>query len=114
MPRSLVLIVLAVITLVAIGTYYLVRQTSFSRPPSPTPPSTAQECKVAGCSGQVCAEAQIAKEIVTDCELKAEYACYKNARCEPQSSGECGWTQDEALVKCLKETSEDAMPLGIE
>ena len=104
MPRIMVLVFL-VVTLAAGGAYYLGRQTNFSPSPISSPPLTAQECKVTGCSGQVCAEAEEAEEIVTDCELRAEYACYKNARCERQSSRECGWTQDETLIKCLEETS---------
>lgn len=115
MSRIPVLVVL-VVTLVAGGAYYLGRQTNFSPSPSPTPPlpSTAQECKVTGCSGQVCAEAQKAEEIVTDCEWQSEYACYKNARCERQMSGECGWTQDEALIKCLQETATGFTPIEVE
>lgn len=126
MPRISALLVLLVVlsVMVAGGVYYLGRQTT-QPTPSPTPPlpATAKECKVTGCSSQVCAEAQNEEEIVTDCEWKAEYACYKQvcnspgcktARCERQRSGECGWTQDEALVRCLKEASENAMPLGIE
>jgi hypothetical protein len=33
--------------------------------------------------------------------FKAEYACYKEASCEPQADGKCGWTQSNTLKQCL-------------
>jgi len=58
-------------------------------------------CVVAGCSGQLCVSAEEASEIVTTCEFRAEYACYKEASCEPQADGKCGWTQTSDLKRCL-------------
>ena len=58
-------------------------------------------CAVAGCSGQLCVPAIEAGNIMTTCEFRAEYACYKEASCEPQSNGECGWTQTAELQQCL-------------
>lgn len=57
-------------------------------------------CKVAGCSGQLCIE-ESAEDLVTTCEFKEEYACYKTAKCEKQADGHCGWTPSEELVACL-------------
>lgn len=54
-------------------------------------------CVVTGCSGQVCAD----EEVVTTCEFRPEYACYKMGRCERQASGECDWTQTKELQSCL-------------
>lgn len=62
------------------------------------PPATT-ECIVTGCSGQVCEEGTI----ITTCEYRSEYACYKDATCERQSDGKCGWTQTEALQQCITE-----------
>src|SRR3989344_3351533 len=45
-------------------------------------------CVVTGCSSQVCAE----EDVITTCEYRSEYACYKSATCERQTNGECGWT----------------------
>ena len=71
--------------------------------PSPSepapPPATAGACVKTGCSGTVCAEP--GKEVMTTCEFKAEYACYRDATCERQSDGSCGWTQTQALTACL-------------
>ena len=58
-------------------------------------------CAVAGCSGQLCVAAIEAGNIMTTCVYKAEYACYKEATCEQQSDGECGWTQTSELKQCL-------------
>lgn len=58
-------------------------------------------CKVAGCSGQLCVDAAMG-DMVTTCEYREEYDCYKTARCEKQSTGVCGWTVDPALDACIK------------
>lgn len=59
--------------------------------------SEGDGCIVTGCSGQVCAE----EEVITTCEFRPEYACYKDAVCERQANGECGWTETEKLRRCL-------------
>lgn len=63
------------------------------------PPATANDCVKTGCSGTVCAEP--GNEVVTTCEFKPEYACYRDATCERQADGTCGWTQTPALAACL-------------
>jgi eight-cysteine-cluster-containing protein len=67
-------------------------------PPEPTPPA-ANDCIKTGCSGTVCAEP--GKDVMTTCEFKPEYACYRDAACERQGDGSCGWTQSPALTACL-------------
>jgi hypothetical protein len=59
--------------------------------PEPAP------CLKTGCSGTVCAE----EDRVTTCEFKPEYACYRDAVCERQPAGECGWTTTPELEACL-------------
>src|SRR3989344_5831665 len=61
----------------------------------------ANGCAVAGCSGQLCVSADEAGDIITTCEYRAEYACYREASCEPQENGKCGWTQTAELKQCL-------------
>lgn len=61
-----------------------------------------QNCKVGGCSGQLCVE-ESQKDIVTTCEFRQEYTCFKDAKCEKQKDGRCGWTQTDQLTKCLQE-----------
>lgn len=72
-----------------------VRQTTSSV--NPTPP-----CYVGGCSAQLCTDRP---DAVSTCEYRAEYGCYKNARCQRQASGQCGWTQTDALKACLANPS---------
>jgi hypothetical protein len=65
-------------------------------------PSTSSQkpCFKTGCSSQVCAD----EEVVTTCEYRPEYDCYKRARCERQSNGKCGFTQTPELRACLRRT----------
>lgn len=56
-------------------------------------------CRPTGCSGQVCADA----DVITTCEYRQEYACYSNAVCERQADGQCGWTLTAAVGRCLQE-----------
>ncbi len=62
---------------------------------------SANGCAVAGCSAQLCVSADEATTIITDCVYRAEYGCYKEAVCEPQTDGKCGWTQTAWLKACL-------------
>lgn len=54
-------------------------------------------CVPTGCSGQICA----AEPIITTCEWRPEYACYKLATCEAQASGSCGWTPNPEFDVCM-------------
>jgi len=56
-------------------------------------------CVITGCSAQICADEQV----VTTCEFRPEYECYKSAVCERQANNQCNWTLTESLVSCLGE-----------
>jgi hypothetical protein len=56
------------------------------------------KCYVGGCSAQLCTDRP---DAVSTCEYNAKYACYKQATCERQSSGWCGWTETPQLAACL-------------
>jgi hypothetical protein len=58
----------------------------------------AGECFVGGCSGQVCSDNP---GVITTCEFRPEYACYQDATCERQATGQCGWTETAELQACL-------------
>ena len=58
-------------------------------------------CFVGGCSGQVCSDDP---DVITTCEWLEEYACYREATCERQADGQCGWTETETLLQCLDTT----------
>jgi eight-cysteine-cluster-containing protein len=62
------------------------------------------DCLVGGCSGQVCSDT----EVITTCEFRQEYACYRDAECKRQASGECGWTETAELQACLEEADKAA------
>ena len=39
--------------------------------------------------------------MVSTCEFREEYACYKTAICERNTEGKCGWRQTEELTSCI-------------
>lgn len=63
-------------------------------------PIVANGCIVTGCSSQLCVSADEG-DIMTTCEYRAEYACYREASCEQQANGKCGWTMSAKLRACL-------------
>lgn len=76
--------------------------------PFPDRPSKpVSDCVISGCSGEICAE----EERFSTCVFKPEYSCYKEAICERQAGGQCGWTQTEALKKCIDEKSQNPTSL---
>ncbi len=66
--------------------------------PITSPSPALAECKIGGCSSQVCTDRE---GLITACEFRSEYACYKNVVCERQSNNECGWTMTDTLRECL-------------
>ncbi len=67
-------------------------------PPADSNPGTvAKACKPTGCSGQICAD----EDMASTCEYREEYACYQSAICKRQASGECGWTETSELKACI-------------
>jgi len=66
----------------------------------------APQCKIASfCNGPIeCVNADLDTDnMAGTCEYRERYACYKNAGniCETQSTGNCGWTQTDALQMCI-------------
>jgi hypothetical protein len=68
------------------------------RPVSSINPPAMSGCYIGGCSSQICSDEPNA---MSTCEYREEYACYRTAKCERQSSGQCGWTQTADLQMCL-------------
>ena len=62
------------------------------------PSLPAKKCYVGGCSAQLCTDEE---GVASTCEYRESYACYQNATCEVQPSGECGWTETAELTSCL-------------
>ena len=81
-------------------------------PPSETnDPRVGQGCRIGGCSAQLCGEASDEDELVSDCMYRPQYACYKQARCEKQQNGVCGWTESNELRSCLMNASTTSSEL---
>lgn len=67
------------------------------------------QCVTAGCSSQLCVDAQQG-DMLSTCEWRASYACYqKHGTCEAQPDGTCGWTPGEDLKQCLANPQEGAL-----
>ena len=85
-------------------------------PPIVTPPAIAPSttttvtaaCYVGGCSSQICSDQP---DMVSDCMYREEYACYKQATCERQSTGQCGWTETPALTACVTSSAQNTEPI---
>lgn len=71
-----------------------------------SPRAAGSACRRTGCSGQLCGD----EDVATTCEYRPEFACYRDAACEPQGDGSCGWTPSDDLARCLAETSGPPMP----
>lgn len=71
-------------------------------------------CLRAGCSGELCVEAEVAAETVTPCIFRPAFACYADATCGRTVDGECGWLVTPRLRACLDEAAEDNAPSGEE
>jgi hypothetical protein len=72
--------------------------------PEPKPVAT-KACFIGGCSSQICSAEE---GVVSTCEWRSAYACYQKTTCEVQPSGECGWTPNAELNKCLVESENSA------
>ena len=82
-------------------TFEVLKRISQEPAPAPTEPAPSGGCYVGGCSMHICSDRP---DIVSTCEYREQYACYKTATCERQASGECGWTETAELKACLAGT----------
>ncbi|MEK9180505.1 MAG: Gmad2 immunoglobulin-like domain-containing protein [Patescibacteria group bacterium] len=57
-------------------------------------------CRPTGCSGEICADKDTPQFSI--CLWRPEYICYRDATCERQADGACGWTQTPELVSCVE------------
>jgi len=70
-----------------------------------------EPCFVGGCSGEVCSEEEGVNSI---CLWTPELACYKDATCERQADGKCGWTQTEELQECIDGAAQEEVVPPVE
>ena len=75
--------------------------------PSPSEPPASGDtgaCVRSGCSGTVCVPE--GKSVMTTCEYKPEYDCYREVPCERQADGQCGFGDRETLDACIAEARQ--------
>lgn len=77
--------------------------------PKTSPFDTDKSCRVTGCSSELCVDSSIST-VPSLCEWRQEYACYREATCEVQENGNCGWTFDDKLKLCLEGSQDVARP----
>jgi hypothetical protein len=58
---------------------------------------TAAPCKLSGCSREICSD----HDVFTPYIWRPEFSCYKQALCEIQADGKCGWIMTAELKACL-------------
>lgn len=78
-----------------------------SAPPKEKP--RAQKCVVGGCSGELCQSAD-KSPLASICIYTEKYACYKQARCEIQTNGKCGWTKTPEFNACVEKITGKETP----
>ena len=62
--------------------------------------ASAAECVRGGCSGELCLGADD-ESVASICVERPEWACYRDAACERQADGACGFTATPELSACL-------------
>ncbi len=58
-------------------------------------------CVISGCSAQICGE----EEMASTCEYRPIYECYKGAKCERNTAGQCAWVETPTLKACVTDNS---------
>jgi hypothetical protein len=65
-------------------------------------------CVVEGCNAELCLPRGAG--IMSTCMARPEHACYREARCERQSNGDCGWTKTSAFESCMQQVGAGPEP----
>lgn len=63
-------------------------------------------CIISGCNGEICQDKD-KKPTMTICVYKPEYECYKQAICEVQEDGNCGWTETKEFQECINKIEKE-------
>jgi eight-cysteine-cluster-containing protein len=64
---------------------------------STRPAGAYDDCIITGCNGQICAS----EDVITTCEIREEYACYRSTICERNRQNNCGWRDTDTLRECM-------------
>jgi len=65
--------------------------------------SARLSCETSGCNGEICSEK--GKKMISPCVVLPQHECLRKTKCEPQETGKCGWTPNEAYKECMKKFS---------
>ena len=60
------------------------------------------DCGEGGCSGQICTTAEEAPNIITTCEYREEYSCYRLTSCGCVNN-KCQWIENNEFNECINE-----------
>lgn len=69
-------------------------------PPIESDCNVDSDCAVGGCSGQICARAEVVNDIITTCEYNEVYSCYKLSSCGCVNN-KCQWAENQEFNNCL-------------
>jgi eight-cysteine-cluster-containing protein len=69
---------------------------------APAKGETPADCIVSGCSGEICAD----EDMASICLYRPEYVCYETATCGRLEDGSCGWS-GEGLAECLAQFADE-------
>lgn len=62
------------------------------------------DCGVGGCSGQICGKKGDVEGIITTCEFREIYNCYKLTSCGCVNN-KCQWLENEGFNECIEKFS---------
>ena len=62
------------------------------------------DCGVGGCSGQICGEKEDVQGIITTCEFREIYGCYRLTSCGCLNN-KCQWIENEEFNECVDKFS---------
>ena len=82
---------------------YQVPPTEDEIPPTEAECKTDNDCVTGGCSGTLC-QSKDAEPLMTTCEWREEYACYKQTSCSCINE-KCQWKETQEFKTCLESKS---------
>jgi hypothetical protein len=95
----------AIFGIIIFGLFDVLNTTLQARGEIPTTghPTVAEGCRIDGCSEELCVGNGQPKQLYyTNCIFQEEYGCFRTARCEVQTDGQCGWTPTTELTACVQ------------
>ncbi len=79
---------------------FIIGCTSYNQQINNVECTTNNDCGIGGCSGQVCTTKEEAPNIITTCEYREEYSCYKLTSCGCVNN-KCQWIENKEFNECF-------------